>query len=158
LFNKSSIESRRVRPAPSILTNLLVALPCLIFVSLNTNAAPELKTNSALSTAGYLQLTWTPESIDSDSIQYELQQSTSSNFTKANTIYQGPDQSSVISGLSNNIYYYRVRRQLQEEWSETVEVVVKHHSLTRAFGFFALGAFMFIVTTIVLLKGARRQQ
>ena len=56
--------------------------------------------------------------------------------------------------LSDDIYYFRIRNN-NSAWSNTIEVEVKHHSLSRAFGFFSLGAVMLIVTLIVLIKGAR---
>lgn len=132
--------------------------PCLFFVSFNANATPELTTSSTLSTAGYLQLSWTSDSSGNELQQYVLQQSTSPDFDPSTTLYQGPDQSTVISGLADNTYYYRVRQLQQDTWSEPVKVEVKHHSLTRAFGFFALGAFMFVMTVGVLLNRARGQR
>lgn len=86
---------------------------------------------------------------------FELQQATQADFGDADTLYQGPDKASVISGLPNNTYYYRVRFANEPNWSEAISVEVKHHSLARAFGFFGLGIVMFIITVIVLLKGTR---
>jgi len=119
-----------------------------------------LSSDTELSTAGYFRLNW---SIDHSELQnsaaekpdFELQQATQPDFADAFTLYQGPDQATVISGLANNIYYYRVRVADNPTWSDKLRVEVKHHSLTRAFGFFGLGIVMFIVTVIVLLKGTR---
>ena len=119
---------------------------------LQVAAAPELDVNTSLATAGYFQLSWQDPS--STSKQYELQQAKQNNFSDAHTLYLGADESSVISGLSDDIYYFRIRNN-NSAWSNTIEVEVKHHSLSRAFGFFSLGAVMLIVTLIVLIKGAR---
>ena len=40
---------------------------------------------------------------------YELYQSTSSSFTNATLIYNGPNTSVLLSGLTPGTYYYRVR-------------------------------------------------
>jgi len=50
---------------------------------------------------------------------------------------------------------YRVRLADAPDWSDTLAIEVKHHALSRAIGFFILGALMFLATTFVLLKGAR---
>lgn len=120
-------------------------------------AAPELTSNTPLSTAGYFRLTWTqPNSQPGQkATEYELQRSVDDGFAAAKTVYRGPDNASVISGLPDRTYYYRVRFAGDADWSKPVEIEVKHHPLSRAFGFFALGAAMFAITVIVLIKGAR---
>ena len=131
----------------------LVALfTCLTTVSARAITAPTLHSGTSLSTAGYFQLSWSGQ--DSVLKQYELQQATQNNFSDARTFYRGPDEATVISGLGDQKYYYRVRHE-NSAWSNTVEIEVKHHPLSRAFGFFALGALMFVATVIVLVKGER---
>lgn len=112
----------------------------------------------SLSTAGYFRLSWTvsPNTSNGDIPQFELQQATQADFSDAIARYQGADRATVISGLANNTYYYRVRLSNEDDWSKTVAVEVKHHPLSRAFSFFALGIAMFIITVTVLLKGARQ--
>ena len=112
-----------------------------------------------LSTAGNFRLSWTanPDKANGKDLQFQLQQATHSDFRDAITRYQGADQATVISGLANNTYYFRVRLSDDSEWSKTVAVEVTHHPLTKAFGFFALGIAMFIVTVIVLLTGVRQK-
>lgn len=110
-----------------------------------------------MSTAGYFQLTWSDPTPAPDSgDQFELQQATQADFSDAVTRYQGSDQATVISGLADQTYYYRVRHSNLDDWSNGVTVQVKHHSLARAFSFFGLGLVMFIVTLTVLLKGAHK--
>ena len=86
---------------------------------------------------------------------YELQQANNKAFTDSKTIYAGPDKATVISGLPDQLYFYRVRVKDSDEWSLPIQVEVKHHSLVHAFSFFALGASMFVIMLVVLIKGAR---
>lgn len=55
--------------------------------------------------------------------------------------------------MPDGVYYYRVRAVADTDWSEVTVVEVKHHPLSRAFGFFSLGAFMFIIMLLVLFRG-----
>lgn len=112
-------------------------------------ASPTIHSDTELSTAGYFQLNWQDESEQS----FLLQQSSQADFHDPITLYQGPDQATVISGLPDGDYYYRVANE-DHQWSKPVKVTVKHHSLTKALGFFGLGAIMFIVMVTLLIKGA----
>jgi len=114
---------------------------------------PQLDSDTTLSTAGYFRLTW----HDAPGAEYELQQSRSNSFDDARTLYHGRDQASVISGLADGHYYYRIGNTATGQWSKPLEIEVKHHPLTRAFGFFSLGAVMFLATLGVLISGTRRQ-
>ena len=114
-------------------------------------ASPKLNSDTKLSTAGYFQLSWQDES----GLSYQLQQASYPDFRDAVTLYQGPDQATVISGLPDGDYFYRVRNE-DESWSKAFKISVKHHSLAKALGFFSLGAAMFIVMIVLLIKGARR--
>lgn len=129
------------------------AIALLLSCAFSAPAAAQLQLQSdtALSTAGYFRLSWQQEQRTG----YQLQQARNSDFSDAHDIYRGEDSATVISGLADGHYFYRVRNPSANGWSETVEVEVKHHPLSRAFGFFALGAVMFVATLVVLLKGAR---
>jgi len=136
--------------------SLATMLSCLAFLPRHSNAAPELISDTSLSTAGYFRLRWTADpDANSERQDFELQQATDAAFSNATTRYQGPDLATVISGLANQTYYYRVRQSDNPDWSKTVSVEVKHHSLTRAFAFFTLGIAMFLITVSVLIKGTR---
>jgi len=125
---------------------------CLISSSA-VYASPTLNSDTKLSTAGYFQLSWQ----DPASQSFELQKSSDPDFHDAVTLYHGPDKATVISGLPNGNYFYRVRSE-DGLWSKAVEVTVKHHSLGKALGFFGLGAAMFVVMVVLLVKGARRKE
>jgi len=116
-----------------------------------THAQPQLHSNTTLATAGYFQLSWQSDPPS----QYTLQQAQRADFSDGRTIYQGQDQTTVVSGLPDGRYLYRVRNQDSSGWSDPVEVSVKHHPLSRALGFFALGAVMFLTTLVVLINGVR---
>ena len=100
-------------------------------------------------------MSWSAQ--DASPRQYELQQAFDETFSDPHVVYLGPDKATVISGLPNDRYFYRVRATDQGDWSERVQVDVKHHSLTRAISFFTLGAVMFIALMVVLVSGARKE-
>ena len=132
---------------------LILLLTCLTVPGW-TAASTTLNVNSHLATAGYFQLDWTV----SDNLlkqEVELQQAGNADFSDARSIYRGRDSATIISGLSDGEYFYRIKSQAESGWSETVMVKVEHHSLSKAFIFFALGAAMFIALLIVLMRGAR---
>jgi len=137
--------------------SLALVLILFAFLPATGIAAPELSSNSTLSTAGYFTLHWSAAPTEvNENLEFELQQANNPDFDNAVTRYQGSDKASIISGLANQTYYYRVRLGNQDDWSSTLAVEVKHHSLARAFGFFGLGIVMFLMTVTVLLKGARQ--
>ncbi len=117
-------------------------------------AQVQLSTNTDLATAGYFQLTWR---ADSQGAPFVLQQSLTPSFSNSKTLYQGTDTASVLSGLSDGIYYFRVLDK-QEVASNIISVEVKHHTLGKAFGFFALGALMFIILVTVLINASRKEE
>jgi len=135
-----------------------VTFAVLLMVEIdNSHAALEISADSAVSNTGYFRLSWSDDSsADSVEKMFVLQQADDPDFSNPVDRYQGGDAATVISGLSNQIYYYRVRELNYSQWSNSVSVEVKHHSLSRAFGFFALGIAMFAVTVTVLLRGARQ--
>jgi hypothetical protein len=123
-------------------------------------ALPKLAVDMPISTAGYYRLNWTAEEANSDHV-FVLQGATNAEFENPETIYQGPDLATVISGKSNGKYYYRVGIAPPDEpavgkWSEVVSVDVKHHGLTKAVGFFLAGLMVFLATLIVIVKGAKK--
>ena len=121
-------------------------------------ATPQLETDSALSTAGYYQLNWkTDVNRKEVSGDFILQEANGPEFAQPKTLYRGPDTATLISGRPDGIYYYRIRDSLDTDdlnaWSNVTKVEVAHHSLSRAFMFFALGAIVFISTLVVVILG-----
>jgi len=118
--------------------------------------------DSNYSSSGSIKLIWNlPDTlIDEDEYIFELQQSTDADFSQPLLRYTGPDLASYISGLKNNTYHYRVRSILGSDtssWSKVVVVSVEHHSLHLAFILFGLGAFVFLATVVVVVRGARQE-
>jgi len=103
--------------------------------------------------AGYFSLSW---SVGSAS-EYELQEADNPQFTGARVRYRGSDKAATITGRGDGVYYFRVREvgnQMEDTpWSEVVAVNVKHHSLQRAWGFFAVGTVVFILSLLTILIG-----
>ena len=110
---------------------------------------PELQSDSELATAGYFRLSWK----GSDDSDYVLQQANNPEFLNPQTLYQGPDTATLVSGRSDGSYYYRIRYVEADSWSNIKKVDVAHHSLSRAFMFFTLGAIVFIATLVVVVIG-----
>lgn len=135
-----------------------MVIACLSVFSPWAIAAPTLTSSHELATAGYFRLSWsTPPHQDVAAVQYELQEAKDKQFSRPKTIYEGSDNATVISGLPDHIYFYRIREKGSTNWSPVLQVEVRHHSLMRAFGFFVLGAVMFASMLAVLIKGVRRE-
>ena len=94
--------------------------------------------------------------------EFMLQESAMADFSQARTRYQGPHHSSVLSGLPNGSYYFRVRARQGEghpwgTWSAPEVFTVKHHPLSLAFILFGLGAAVFGLTLTFLVAAARKE-
>lgn len=128
-------------------------LPIIVLMASPTSAQPLLKTNTDLSTAGYFQLNWdSPES----GTNYQLQQASDPSFSSYKPIYEGDNTASVLSGLSDGFYHFRVLDE-QGVASNIVTVRVQHHSLEKAIAFFSLGAVMFLILLTVLVASNRSE-
>lgn len=113
-------------------------------------AAPRLESDSSLSSAGYYQLHWVNQHAGS----FILEESKNPDFTDAKILYQGPDTATLVSGRKNGTYYYRIRSEdAGNDWSNSIQVKVVHHPLSRAFLFFSLGAFVFVATLTMVIRG-----
>jgi hypothetical protein len=117
----------------------------------------QLSSSTSVATAGNFTITWEAQGIAGD---FQLEQSLNADFSDARIIYRGPDTASVISGLHNGKYHYRVAAvdgdsNEVSSRSKPLTVTVAHHSLTRAVTFFIVGFFVFIATLVVILRGNR---
>lgn len=135
-------------------------LLCLLILSAPGQSAspqlPVLKASTSDSRDGVVQLSWAL----SDDLQIELQQTDADGSYQ--TIYRGSDSASVITGLSDGRYEFRARFYQPDiqphskgEWSSPLSVTVTHHPLSRAWGFFSLGAVVFLATAILVFHGGR---
>jgi hypothetical protein len=101
---------------------------------------PNLTTNE-----GHVALGW---GAGRDSLVYELQSALEPDFIEPTRLYQGTDQTSFLSGLVDGQYYFRVRAKSPGDdtwgpWSESVDLMCEHHSLTLAWVLFASGGLLF---------------
>lgn len=138
--------------------HLLIALalmPAGLFAQTqNLNPAPQLFSDSSVSSAGFFRLSW-----KTNAKQLELQESTQPAFTQSRTYAINHTRGIVMSGKKNGVWYYRIRTvnpdQQKSPWSNLTVVTVSHHSLTRALLFFALGFVVFIATTLMIVFGSK---
>ena len=117
----------------------------------------DLQLSPSHSTDGVAHLTWqTPAAAP-----VTLQQGTSPAFREARLLYRGSDSGTTVTGLPNGTYYFRIGADPDGSgairWAEPVRLEVSHHSLQRAFAFFALGLAVFLGTLGLVVFGARRQ-
>ena len=123
----------------------------------------KLTVSTSGSTDGSFNISW----ILPENKRIELQQSKqeSPGFT---TIYTGSDSATVITGMSDGNYLYRARllnpdNQFPDDkqsspWTDPLPVSVAHHSLDKAFGFFSVGAIVFIGTLLLIVFGYRTKK
>ena len=87
-----------------------------------------------------------------------LEEARSADFAGARVIYEGADNARVMSGKADGEWYYRARPAAAgSAYGDTVTVTVQHHPLGRAFGFFALGAVVFLATLALIVTGSRAE-
>lgn len=134
-----------------------LVLRAIFLIVLATSAhaqSIELRTErGGISNDGRVKLIWGSRG---DTYQYVLQQATDNEFKQVKIIYEGPDRASFVSGLNDGTYYYRVKAK-QGDWSETLVVEVKHHSLSLALSLFGLGAVVFMLTVLVVVRGSNHK-
>ncbi len=111
--------------------------------------------------SGHVKIVW-KWTHDQD-VSFLLQQADTANFSNAETIYKGPDRASFVSGLPNGNYYFRLRAirpndDLASSWSKPVVVKVRHHSLFLALTLAGIGAFVFIITSAVVVTGSYQKE
>ncbi|MDZ7660887.1 hypothetical protein [Thiohalophilus sp.] len=134
---------------------VLIFIP--LFFATSICSAVELESDTDVATAGYYQLKW--QNADKN-VRFEIEEADNLAFDDARRLYQGRDRATVITGRPDGIYYYRARIAAVDgptgSWSDTVKVEVDHHPLSRALGFFSIGAIVFIAILVAILIGNRR--
>lgn len=107
---------------------------------------------------GVLNLAW--EVSDEEKPEsFELQQSGDIQFPEAKTRlrYRGLDRGSVVSGLAEGIYHFRVRAVEAGGpgggWSEPVSLEVEYMAKPKVVLLLAAGAVVFVATLAALLIG-----
>jgi hypothetical protein len=113
--------------------------------------------------SGYIKLAWGLDSgsLVNEALTFELQESLDPMFKATRTIYSGPDYATFLSGLPDNVYYYRVRFIAEDNpglssWSDSIAVQVEHHSLKLTFLLFSLGFVVVTATFLLVIYGSLR--
>ena len=85
---------------------------------------------------------------------FEMQQSLDADFTDTRVAYTGAMPSAHVSGLRDGTYYFRVRTQDTEAWSEPATVQVTHHPMTLVWPLLSLGGVVFFAIAFYSLRYA----
>ena len=97
------------------------------------------------------------ESLDERAFVFDVQESTSKDFTEFKTRYSGKDSATYISGLNEGSYYYRVLAKRVEDGlvaqSDSVHMKVDYVSMTVVWRLVALGILVFAATIWVVARG-----
>lgn len=125
--------------------------------SLATDGAPQLTLSSSNPNQGVLKLEWSLSDETRSEKLFELQQATDAGFKTARSIYQGVGAGTFISGLEDGTYYYRVRVE-EGSWSAPLSIEIKHHSLKLAIFLMAIGAAVFLITLLMILRASKKIQ
>lgn len=153
----SSSDGGSVRKSLRERLTVLLFVPLFFASSICGAVELELESDTDVATAGYYQLKW--DNADKN-VRFEIEEADNSAFDDARRLYQGRDRATVITGRPDGRYYYRVRIVSVDgsttSWSDTVKVEVDHHPLSRALGFFSVGAIVFIAILVAILIGNRR--
>lgn len=108
-------------------------------------------------TEGVVTLMWKPAE-KSEGLTYELQQSATADFSSFKTRYTGPDLGSVLSGLAEGEYHFRVRvAEPQGDWSKPVAIEIKYIERWQVLLLLSVGVTVFVATIATLLAGHLRK-
>lgn len=90
--------------------------------------------------------------------EFELEQATDASFSDAHVRYRGPDNESVLTGLSDGIYHFRIRDAASEDWSEPLVLHVKSMNRGTLFLLLGTGAFVALSTGAAIIHGFLRSR
>lgn len=126
---------------------------CLLLAGSPVSAGAEvqLESDTDVATAGYYQLRWAQTAPG-----MRLVEAADAGFSDKDVIYAGADTARLVSGKPDGSYYYRLEADDGiTPLSNTLLVTVQHHSLRRAWAFFAIGAAAFAATLGLIVYGSR---
>jgi hypothetical protein len=121
--------------------------------------AVQLEADSLTTQDGHVKLVWDVAARQEEKQwAFEVQVDSTAAFEAPTLLYQGPDKATFISGLPDGTYFYRIRVVGPEidapgPWEQAV-VTVDHHSLNLALTIAGIGSVVFVLTVIVVLRGA----
>ena len=109
-----------------------------------------------MSDDGTINLYWL-EDRPATGLSYLLEQSNEPAFTNAHVRYQGPDTASVLTGLREGNYYFRVREidadGTQSAWSEPLAVEVHYLDRSTLILLLSIGAIVAGSTIVAIITG-----
>lgn len=119
------------------------------------SAAPELGCDHApdeqgrrISDDGTVDFHWR-----GDGSEFELQQAAAADFSDARVRYRGPDTETVLTGLADGVYHFRIREASATDWSEPLVLNVESMDRGTLFLLLGTGAFVAISTIAAILRG-----
>lgn len=120
----------------------------------------ELSTDTKTTREGKFKLTWTAGSLSKD-VHFRLTEHEPGSQREPIVFLEGNHKGITISGKSNGKFRYVLEAYSPENpgeilASDSVEVTVRHHSLTNAFIAFTTGAVLFLITILMILTGHRK--
>lgn len=108
-----------------------------------------------ISEDGVVAFGWSESDVGTE---FELQQATTKSFSETKTRYRGPDRGSVITGLGEGTYFFRVRVSDADHWSAPVRVEVKYMNMALVWTLMGVGVFVFGATVTAILRGHYKQE
>jgi hypothetical protein len=110
--------------------------------------------------AGHVTLEW-QSGGEATSPEFMLEESVTEDFRDARVRYRGPHHASVLSGMADGTYFFRVRSRPSADtpwgaWSAPQRFTVEHHPLPLALVLFGMGAAVFGLTLVFLLVSSRK--
>lgn len=132
------------RATPALALAAALAVVGLALPAAGFEASP------STSSDGVYQLSWASDGT------VVVEESRDEAFRDARVLYRGTDLATTVTGRSDGVYFYRLRRVEGGDASAPVlRVVVAHHPLSRALAFFGLGAVVFGSTVVLVVRGSR---
>jgi len=122
----------------------------LLTVSSSCIAEIRLSSDSDISPEGYFVLSWQSDA----GRPLTLEQSQTETFNDIKTYILPAEGSITLTGFVDGNYFFRISSDV--EISNTVEVLVSHHALSRAFSFFFLGLLLFFILLTAIFIGHSR--
>ena len=118
-----------------------------------------LSSNTTLSNEGYFVLRWQVQDktafATNDNVS--LSQADNPQMQNARIRHTLPLEGAItLSGFADGDYYFRINSATVS--SEVLKIEVKHHGLTKAFGFFITGLILFCILLACIFIGHRIHQ
>ncbi|GAA5482154.1 fibronectin type III domain-containing protein [Haloferula sargassicola] len=102
-----------------------------------------------VSNDGTIDLRWSEKAGS----EFELQQAREADFSRPHLRYRGTDHETVLTGLAEGTYHFRVRETPDGEWSEPLVFEVEYMNRGPLFLLLGTGAFVALSTIVAILHG-----